>query len=1288
VPRLLFLRVCVFLFLVVLDSAANAQSPQTSVAPAIDESQRVVLHGTVHPLAQPQNDQGRVPDSFPAERMVLMLQRSPEREQALQKFLRDVHTQGSPRFHHWVTPAEFGVQFGANDADITTISNWLQSHGFRIGKLHGNKIHLEFSGTAAQVREALRTEIHEYNVEGNTYYAIANEISIPQQIATLIRGFAPLNTFPLQSYVHVAGSGILSGPGHMVTPQFTLTENGKPFYAIAPEDFATQYNVTPLYTAGLDGTGQTIGILGENNIDLNLVSAYRQLFGLAGNNTQVVIDGEDPGDGFSPNIEGFLDVEVSGAVAPKATVNFYIAGGTFFQGYLVLATMRALEDNQASVLSASFGECEPLLGNAGNQLWSGFWEQAAAQGQTVLVSSGDSGPATCPVVLVLQSGNLQTVDFGLTVNGLASTPWNIAVGGTDFYYSDYSIGAPSITNDWNQTNDSSNGSLKAPLSEQPWDNSLGLNAAATGGLIHVLSDTGAAGGGPSSCSSSTGILTTGITCVSGYPKPAWQNASGVPSDGVRDLPDVSFFAASGENFSAYAICAAALDCASSATAPQLTLVGGTSASAPAMAGIMALVNQKYGRQGQANFTIYALANQQSAIFHDITIGTNDLVCPQPTPSICTTPIPGVTGLFSYGVYAAGPGYDMASGIGSFDTNALVNSWNKITYQSSDTSLQISPSSITHGSPVNVSTTVKAASGTSVPTGDVDIQISGYPQLPQQSGVLQLTSGTASGSISTFPGGTYQVAAQYSGDGVFAPSISAGSTLTVTPEPSVLQFDARYQALTEIPNGGQAPFGSNWTVEAQPTGQTSGSTTPGTGTVTFIDGATSVTVPLNSSGVATWSPHDLAIGQHSISASYSGDSSYNASTAGPLTFTVTKGNPLLTVIPQAEATVPLGSNPPTVTYPAGTSFNVYVVSNLSNSLTPPTGMVSVTLGSTTVTATLNPSQFLNRASASVLVTFPSVPVGTYSLSLSYAGDSNWNSTSFTYPQQFTFAAQQISPSTVSLTVSPSTVNSGQAATFTATVQSQSGSTAPFGPVILYANGSQFSAFFVAPSPLGSTSAAGSVTVSGSSLPSGNVQVTALFEGSPNFAPSTSAPVSLTVNPTNFQMNLGAASVAIKSGSTGSVPLQLTGPSGGTVALQLACVPSSSSFGCSINPSSSSVNGSLTATLTINAYVMSSTTAFAHPSHSVRVYSTAAVGFVVGFAFLLFTPRKRIRSALLMICAISAMTLTVGSCGGGGSSAPPPPPPPQQINTPAGTYFVVVTGNSPSNAHNVKLTVEVQ
>jgi subtilase family serine protease len=464
--KFFWLRLCLFLICAfVLSTALYAQESSSSAAKSIDESVRKTLPGTVHPLARTENDKGAASDDMPMRRLMLMMARPADREKSLQQYLIGVHTPGSSAYHQWITPDEFGSRFGASDEDIQMVSGWLQSHGLSVGRVTKSKSMIEFSGTAGQIREALHTEIHHYSAGGKSFYANAGNISLPQAIASRVKGFAPLNNIPLDSYVKAVGGGTMNRANHKITPQFTLTNGTSSFYALGPEDFATQYDVSPVYTAGVTGSGETIGIIGTNSLNLQLVDAYRKLFNLPADHTQVVVDGEDPGDWDGIDVEGYLDVEVSGAVAKDATVNYYIAGGSAFEDTLALAALRAVEDNQASVLSVSYGNCEQAFEEAGNQLWNGLWEQAAAQGQTVFVSSGDSGPEVCQGFYAVPGGYIEEI-AGLNVNGISSTPWNVSVGGTDFYYSDYLTGGSSITTYWNQTNDSSNGSLKTPIPEQ------------------------------------------------------------------------------------------------------------------------------------------------------------------------------------------------------------------------------------------------------------------------------------------------------------------------------------------------------------------------------------------------------------------------------------------------------------------------------------------------------------------------------------------------------------------------------------------------------------------------------------------------------------------------------------------------------------------------------------------------------------------------------------------------------------------------------------------------------
>jgi hypothetical protein len=1287
-PLSLAAATCALIFGLCFGNLARAQnSPSRLVTEAIDESKLVTLHGTVHPLALARYDQGPVPDSFPAQRMLLILNRPAEREAGLRQFLRTVHTPGNAGYHQWITPEQFGRQFGPSDADVQIATSWLASHGFTVAGVSKGKRLIEFSGTAGRLRETLHTQIHQYNVQNEIHYANANDIAIPQALAALVYGLSPLNNFRAKPYVRSAGTAAYSPLTNRITPQFTNPDGMTNFYALAPEDFATQYDLAPLYRAGTNGSGQTIGIINETNIDLALPNAYRTLFNLSNNPPQVVIDGADPGETGGAEVEAYLDVEQSGAVAPNATVNLYIANGSDVQEPLALAALRAVEDNQAAVLSVSFGECEMHLGDAGNQLWSGLWEQAAAQGQTVFVSSGDSGSAGCDPAGVLFATE------GLAVNGLASSPWNVAVGGTDFYYSDYQIGAPSAATRWNQTNDSSDGSLIAPLPEQPWNEAFGLNVI-SGFAGLPFRPTVGGGGGASGCAISTSSAPAVNTCQAGYPKPMWQNAPGVPNDNLRDIPDVSLFASSGINLSAYPICVNTGDCVATGGAqPNVFLVGGTSASAPAMAGILALVNQKYGRQGQADFTLYALARQQPAVFHDITLGSDNVECESGTPN-CSLDTNG-DGLYSLQEYPATAGYDLASGLGTIDANLLVTNWAKISFLPTSTTLALSPATVVHGSPVTVNATVAATSGSGVPSGDIALATTDTLPLHQTS-AIRLANGTADALVNYFPGGTYQVAAQYAGDGTYATSTSSPVSLTVTPEPSAvtpvvnylyIDYTTNIEHIGMVTNGQQLPFSSQWTFEADPTGVNSHTLGLASGTVTFTDGTTSEQVLLDSAGIAATTVHTLAIGAHSVTASYSGDASYNASSGGPVTFTVAQGIPKLILDPENPSVIPDG---PPVPFPAGSNFTVGIFIGAAGGAVAPTGPVNVTLGGATQTVTLAPATAGGPSNSRATVTFSNIPSGSLTLSASYAGDANWNGTTYTYPTPITVAASSLLPTTTTLTVSPTTIASNMNVKLSATVQGGAGAKiAPSGFVGYYVGGEQVAIGNLTPS--GVTSSSGTITIPSTALPNGSDQISAVYSGDfgLTFNPSTSAPVIVSVTPTAFEMSFAQTQLEIKSGQSGTASLILKGLNGASEAVALSCAPSSSSIACNLSPASAAAG--TTASVMINAFVTSQNARAFPLQWGPRdgLFLGESVAVLALLLLLVCSSRKRRWQLAPSLCifAILALQTACGGSGSGGTTSPPPPPPPT-TPAPSGTYTVLVTGTAGGAIHNAKLTVIVQ
>ena len=1223
------------------------------ISTPINEKQLVTIHNRIHPLAQARYDVGSLPNSFALHRMLLLLNRPDEREADLQRFLHDVQNRKSLNYHHWMTPQTFGQRFGPADSDIQTVKGWLQSHGFAISRVTTSKTMIEFSGTAGQLQEAFHTELHQYFINGEMHYANSSNPSIPVALVPAVKGLSPLHDFRAKPLIRNLGPASYSPTTNQAKIQWTISNpNGTGnFYAFAPEDFATQYDLHPLYQEGVNGSGETIGIINVANIDLGLVANYRQLFGLSTNIPQVVIDGNDPGGEFPNNVEAFLDVELSGAVAPDATIYLYISDGATLFDPLIFAALRAIEDNQASVLSVSFGSCEQDLGRNGNQLFSALWQQAAAQGQTVLVSSGDTGSAGC------DSSGFHNAFDGLAVNGIASTPWDIAVGGTDFYYSDYASGAPSAASHWNQTNNPNNGSLVAPLAEQVWNDVNGLNANPLG-----LPGDIAAGGGASACA----VYTNGC---SGYPKPNWQSGLGVPTDGVRDLPDVSLFAADGLNLSAYPICVLPGDCvADSKVQTGIFLVGGTSGSAPAMAGIMALINQKYGRQGQAAVVLYPLAQQSPNTFHDITSGGNNVP---------------ITPTSQY--YFATPGYDQASGLGSIDATALVNNWTSIDFLSTNTTLALSNSSITHGQSLHVSTSVKPVTGSGTPTGSVAVLTDSPLSSNQSQFAVTLANGAASGNVNFLPGGTYHVFANYGGDDVFGMSRSSPVVLTVKPENANLNFaalQAQSTGVTVVPNGGTVPYGSLLTLGVQPTGVSAGAgATNGiaTGTATFKVDSTTQAVPLDSIGLATWVTPTLAQGAHSASASYSGDSSFNTNSSSPLSFTVTEGQPMvfLNSSDLLVGNLRAGNN---------LTVGIEVRAPFPGIGSPPTGTVKFTLGNISQTATL---EVINNYESAAMVTIQNLGAGCYNFpSASYSGDSNWLSAGNGIDGAICVSPGPDETTTTTVIATPSSISNSQTASLTVTVAGSSGAAQrPTGYIDFYDNGAYlFSNVLPPPSSGTSTSIKVSGIYSSEFLKDGANKITALYSGDCCYSPSLSAPAIITAasNGPNFTLAPQRPQVLVKTGSSGTVDLNLSSLNQFNAMVDLSCTTSSPNVSCGLSPSSLALNGSATTTLNITVAAASSQV----PSHRSLKWLASTGAFLFGsFCLSAFSRKRRwIPNCTMVLC--TALLLT--SCGSGSSSISPPTPPnvPPAL-APSTTYYTVsVTGKANGIVHASQVIVSVQ
>ena len=522
------------------------------------------LPGNRHPLANAQYDAGAVSPAFRMDRMLITLLPDAAQEDALIQLIDEQHNPESPYYHQWLTPQQYGELFGVSESDAAQLTGWLQAHGMEVEELTTGRRSIVFSGTAAQVESTFHTRIHTYKIGTEVHHANASDPEIPKAFSGVVGGIVSLHDFR---------SGPMNTGARIPTSEFT---SGGSYY-LAPVDFATIYNLAPLYQQAISGSGQSVAIVARSNINIADVRHFRTAFDLPANDPQIIVNGSDPGISSSgEETEADLDVEWSGAVAKNAAIKFVVSKSTNTSDGTYLSAQYIVNHNLAPVMSMSFGICEAALGSSGNTFINSLWQQAAAQGITVFVSSGDSGGAGC------DSASSSHASHGRAVNGLCSSPYSVCVGGTELNDASH----PSLY--WSTSN--APGTQSSALSYIP---EVAWNESGSGGLW-------ATGGGMSTI----------------YAKPSWQAGTGVPADGKRDVPDVSLTSAGHDGYPIY-------------QNGGRYVVGGTSAAAPSFAGVMALVTQNAAaRQGSANPVLYSLAGKQrvggAAVFHDITSGSNSV----------------------------------------------------------------------------------------------------------------------------------------------------------------------------------------------------------------------------------------------------------------------------------------------------------------------------------------------------------------------------------------------------------------------------------------------------------------------------------------------------------------------------------------------------------------------------------------------------------------------------------------------------------------------------------------
>ena len=744
--------------------AAPDEPRHPLITKAIDETRLVSVAGSLPNIFVSQFDAGAASDSLPLEHLQLQLQRPPEQEAEVRTFVSSLYDPQSPNFHNWVAASTFGSRFGVHPSDVTTVTYWLSGHGFTIHHVYPNAMVIDFSGTAGQIRSAFHTEIHKLNVNGIPHISNNSEIMIPEALQPVVAGVVSLNDFRPHAKHH---------------PRPALTYNstsycGGPCYLVTPPDLAIIYNFKPLFgaTPAITGKGQSIAVVEDSNLYSNTDWVnFEKTFGLSSYGGKLATFHPPPSPNGTPctnpqvttdDDEATLDAEWASAAAPGATIILTSCKGTQTTDGVTLALSnlvnfgtcaltatnctnannpvlpsQSLIDGTGAtststtvpyprIISISYGECEKLLTATQRAFYYGIYQQAAAAGISVFVASGDSGPEDCDPNYTVKKTT------GTGVDGWVSTPYDTAVGGTDFK----DTYLKTNTTYWAAAtaNSSYYGSAKSYIPEIPWNDSCASTLIAqfnnytslsgsadfcnsTKGKTNYFTVVGG-NGGPSTCG--TGTATgTNPTCA-GYPKPAWQSGvAGIPQDTVRDVPDVSMFAADGVWNHWYVYCFSDKSNSGAACTGSpfnWAGAGGTSFAAPIVAGIQALINQqeitKYSRapfngaQGLPNSVYYQLAATEygsgtgtpppslascssdqgnaisgTCIFNNITSG--DIIMPCSDHVNCfygLSPNVGTYGVSSSSnssyqpSFVSGSGYNLATGLGSINTANLVSNW--------------------------------------------------------------------------------------------------------------------------------------------------------------------------------------------------------------------------------------------------------------------------------------------------------------------------------------------------------------------------------------------------------------------------------------------------------------------------------------------------------------------------------------------------------------------------------------------------------------------------------------
>jgi len=761
-------------------TALVAQSVANRVLQEINPQSTVRLAGSANPHALARNDAGRLPGGTRIAGITLHFALSAAQQAELDALVEAQQTPGSAYYHRWLTPAQYAARFGIGDSDLEKIESWLGQQGFSIDRVSTSRTSISFSGTATQVESAFGTEMRRYTANGETHFANATALTIPAALEGVAVSVRNIDDFRPKPHVRLR-----SAASSKVSTQFTSSQSGSHY--LTPKDVATIYDINSAYSAGYTGSGQSIAIAGQSKVYVSDIEAFQSAAGLTVKDPTLVLV---PGSGTATvssgdEAESDLDLEYSGGIAKGATIYLVYTGGN--TNYSVWDSIEyAVDARIAPIISVSYGACETDLSSSDYATLEAIFKQGAAQGQSIIVSSGDTGSTACyeDVTSSTSASSITSAEKALSVSYPASSAYVTALGGTEFLSADV---ASSNTTYWESASGSDViSSALSYIPEQVWNDDSSTEGAEYGAYVALSS-----GGGGVSTFTTRPSWQTGVTGISTAPD---------YSTGYRMLPDISLD--SSPNNAGY------LYCSSDSTATKitgscsngfrdssdeyLTVAGGTSFAAPIFAGMLAILNQKQNSDGQGliNSTLYTLASNATtyaSAFHDITGGSNACTAGS---SYCSTA--------GTSEYPATTGYDEATGLGSIDFYNLLTVWPSTTAStltSSTTTLSAATTSPSSGASDTITITVASASSavTTTPTGTLAIVVDGTTV----NSSLALSSGSATYTFSSTTSGAHTIVATYSGDGNYAASTgsvvvtiasssttgsggSATSTVTVTP----------------------------------------------------------------------------------------------------------------------------------------------------------------------------------------------------------------------------------------------------------------------------------------------------------------------------------------------------------------------------------------------------------------------------------------------------------------------------------------------------------------------------